>query len=688
MRRTSALWLGFFAALLITGACGGGGGNDGGTTPPPVTGVTISPKTATVSRGGTQTFTAAVSGTTDQSITWEVAGIPGGDSVHGRISLGGVYIAPTTVPSPATVNVTAVSQVDPTKTATATVTVQAGSPVGVVISSGASPVRVPTFGSRLFLASVTGTANTAVTWKVNGVTGGAPATGTISSSGTYYAPHSAPVSTAANNNDRTTDVVITAVSQADAAASDSVIVLPVPPQQARFALPVPLGTSGGNVLDKSTKGNLTFCCSGTIGGLLTRGGKLFVLSNTHVLARSDLATAGESIVQPGLVDADCSPAATNTVAHLTQFFNLETGTVPKVDAAMAEIVAGAVDPLGTILQLGGTTSGDQPTDGTPNPGPGVAPTVGLAVAKSGSATGLTCGSVLAVNVSVSVEYQKGCNTGTTYTASFTRQIDVGGAGFSAQGDSGSLIVTRDTSDPVGLLFSGSDTDTVANPVANVLSKLADSGTGELPVFVGDASVGAHPVAACSIPQPSAVLPSNLYESAATSGAWQIAVDARNAHADELLTAPEVLALGVGASYDIPGEPAVLIFVAKGYSRPGLPAELDGVRTRVVEVEAAGTRGSLSAGESRALEQSAEAPRPVSPISEAETERAIRVQEAREGEFMGRRGIQGVGVSSSLDAPGEAALMIFTIRGVEHDPIPAVVDGLRTRVRETGRFRAK
>ncbi len=676
------------AAVLLASSCGGSSDSGGGTTPPPVKGVTISPSTATVSRGGTKQFTASVSGTTDQSVSWEVAGVRGGDSVHGRISLGGVYIAPTTVPSPATVSVTAVSLVDPTKKSTATVTVQAGSTVGVVISAGASPVVVPTFGSRAFTASVSGTANTAVTWQVNGVTGGAPATGTISADGTYYAPHSAPVSTAANNRDQTTDVIVTAVSQADTAASCSVIVLPVPPQQGRFPLPVPLGTSGGNVKDKSTKGSLTFCCSGTIGGLLSRGGRLFVLSNNHVLARSDLAAAGEGVVQPGLVDAGCSPSATSTVATLTQFFDLENGTAPKVDAAMAEIVSGAVEPLGTILQLGGTASGGQPTDGTPNPGPGVAPTIGREVAKSGSATGLTCGSIMAINVSASVEYQKGCNTGTTFTVSFARQIDIGGVGFSAQGDSGSLIVTQDTADPVGLLFSGSDTDTVANPVANVLSQLADPGTGELPVFVGDASVGAHPVAACSIPQPSALPAPGVYELAVESGAWQTAVNARDAHADELLALPGVLALGVGASYDSPGEPAVLIFVAGGYSRPQLPAELDGVRTRVIETDVAAKRGLLSTEESRVLGRSAAPERLASPISEAETERAIRVQEVREGGFMGRRGIQGVGVSSSLDAPGEAALMIFTIRGVEHDPIPAVVDGLRTRVRESNRFRAK
>ena len=55
--------------------------------------------------------------------------------------------------------------------------------------------------------------------------------------------------------------------------------------------------------------------------------------------------------------------------------------------------------------------------------------------------------------------------------------------------------------------------------------------------------------------------------------------------------------------------------------------------------------------------------------------------------MKQAGVQGVGIGSSVDSPGEAALMIFTVRGVPQDPIPAVIDGVRTRVRESSRFRA-
>jgi len=53
--------------------------------------------------------------------------------------------------------------------------------------------------------------------------------------------------------------------------------------------------------------------------------------------------------------------------------------------------------------------------------------------------------------------------------------------------------------------------------------------------------------------------------------------------------------------------------------------------------------------------------------------------------MSKTGVQGVGIGASGDSPGEAALMIFLIRGVAHDAIPAVIDGVRTRVRESSPF---
>jgi hypothetical protein len=64
-----------------------------------------------------------------------------------------------------------------------------------------------------------------------------------------------------------------------------------------------------------------------------------------------------------------------------------------------------------------------------------------------------------------------------------------------------------------------------------------------------------------------------------------------------------------------------------------------------------------------------------------------VHEAHAQELMSQPGVQGVGVGSSMDAPGDAALVIFLVRGVAHNSIPPVIDGLRTRLRESSRFRA-
>jgi len=51
------------------------------------------------------------------------------------------------------------------------------------------------------------------------------------------------------------------------------------------------GVSGSNVNDITH----AFCCGGTLGSLLTGGGTQYALSNNHVLARVDQATAGEDI---------------------------------------------------------------------------------------------------------------------------------------------------------------------------------------------------------------------------------------------------------------------------------------------------------------------------------------------------------------------------------------------------------
>jgi hypothetical protein len=207
--------------------------------------------------------------------------------------------------------------------------------------------------------------------------------------------------------------------------------------------------------------------------------------------------------------------------------------------------------------------------------------------------------------------------------------------------------------------------------------------GNAVTFVGGA---AHAVIGCSLPNKPAAASAQTAATVAPE-AMQKAAAARDAHAPELLAHPEVQAVGIGASRDNPREAAVLFFVTAGQPQTNIPAQVDGVRTRMVEATLFAQRGVLSAKESAQLEQSIPAGPEVYAISEAELVRAKAVHTAHAQEQMSQPGVQGVGISSSLDAPGEAALMIFLLRGAAHNPIPPVIDGLRTRVRESSQFRA-
>jgi hypothetical protein len=549
-----------------------------------------------------------------------------------------------------------------------------GGTSGVTVSITPTSATVVVGQSAAFQATVTGSTNTVVTWQVNGVVGGNATVGTISA-GVYTAPAAVP-------NPAT--VTVTAVSQADTTQSKSASVLIVASntnQQAQN-IPIKLGTSGGNAHDSSTQGNLVYCCGGTLGSLLLRNGTYYLLSNNHVLARSDIATVGDAITQPALIDANCTTTGTTTVGNLSQFVNLEaTGT--NVDAAIAQIATGTVDLSGTILLLGSTATGSTPDPGPPHAGNGIAANIGEAVAKSGRSSSLTCSTVGAIQIQTSVSYQKGCNTGATFSVTYSGQISVTGGTFSAAGDSGALIVDQNSADPVALLYGGSNTDTVGNPVADVLTALQDT-QGNRPTFVGSAST--HKVLGCTLAAGAVSAAQAQASSAISSAQLAEAQRARDLHAPELLANAYIQAIGVGASIDHPGEPAVMLVVNPGQIPTPLPAELEGVATRIVQGGSSGPHGIFEMETAARIAPVVDT-FAVNAISNEELTRAKAVHTAHVIELMKQPGIQGVGITSSADAPGEAALMIFVVRGVPRNPIPTVIDGLRTRVRESSRFTA-
>lgn len=648
--------------------------------PPTAVSVAVAPPAASVGVGKAQQFTATVTGTSNTAVTWNVIG----GSSNGTVTNSGLYTAPATVPNPPQVSVTATSQADATKSASAIATVTTTTAASGSVSVSPSTATVANFGTQQFTATVDGTPSSAVTWQVNGIAGGSQAFGFISTTGLYVAPSGVPTKSDGKGSSVTTTVALSAVSQANGSASGTAAVTIAPLNQDAESGAIHLGTSGGNANDSSTSGRTITCCGGTLGSLVTRDGTQYILGNTHVLARSDAAALNDPIIEPGLIDTStCTASGARTVANLSAFYNIESGPSPKIDAAIAQVVPGRVDSSGNILYLGATTDANGvPVPGAPHAGSGVTASVGMPIAKSGRSTGLTCATVMAVNVSVSTQYQKGCGTGTNFSVNYANQVDIAGGAFSAEGDSGSLMVTQDTADPVALLYAGSDTDTVGNPVGQVLNFFANGGNNV--TFVGG---DAHPVIGCSLPNKPASAISASAAATVPSDAMQRAAAVRDAHAPELQGHPEVQAVGVGHSYDNPREAAILFFVTKGQPRSNIPAQIDGVRTRIVEGELFSRRGIVSAQDSAVNEQSAGTPQQVYPISKAEFARAKAVHAAQADEQMRQPGVQGVGITSSVDAPGEAALMIFVVRGQAHNAIPPVIDGLRTRVRESSRFRA-
>ena len=448
------------------------------------------------------------------------------------------------------------------------------------------------------------------------------------------------------------------------------------------AAPVNLGTSGGNNndYDTQTQGGQTSisdCCGGTLGSMIQNSsGTQFLLSNNHVLARSDQATTGEMIVQPGLIDNGCTPngvgSGTTPVGVLTAWLPLNS-TTTNADAAIAQVNSGAVNTSGAIEELGALQSGSlaaAPPGTSSTDGKGENPAIGMVVAKSGRTTGLTCASVSAINADVQVGYYKNCEeTEPYFTKTYTNQIEIAGNEFSDAGDSGSLVVDTSDAEPVGLFFAGGVDQTgtsqgVANPVSTVLAELG-SQQGTTFTFVGTTD---HPVSCLNYATGAATAAQAVtLSSAQTSRAQQALTHARML----VNTSAGILGTATGKSSDHSGEAAVILYVDQNMNVTA-PQAVNGVRTEVIpttaEAVAAGTapHSLLQSGGPHALGAS------------VITQAIAAKQQVSQSLMKQYPAFFGVGVGQSLDDPREAALVIYVDRNQVPTTLPATINGLRTR----------
>jgi len=176
-----------FLILAVLAACGG---SKSSTTTTKLI-LAISPTSASVTTGLTQQFTVTVTNTTNTAVTWSVNGVVGGTQTVGFISSAGLFTAPSNVPAPATVTVTAVSQADTTVAISAQVTIVAPATPAAPLVVSPQTVTVPAGGQQTFSATVSGNP-IPVNWALNCLSATAGACGSIDANGVYTAPASPP----------------------------------------------------------------------------------------------------------------------------------------------------------------------------------------------------------------------------------------------------------------------------------------------------------------------------------------------------------------------------------------------------------------------------------------------------------------------------------------------------------------
>ncbi len=447
---------------------------------------------------------------------------------------------------------------------------------------------------------------------------------------------------------------------------------------------VEMGSSGGNANDYDSKKDgrgheyVNDCCGGTLGALVTDpSGDLYILSNNHVLAESDQGRAGDTVVQPALVDLNCNPQSGRTVGALRYVVPIQSKQT-NVDAALAAATP-AVDGTGAILQLGPSINGVL-TPAAPAAGAGEALTAGLLnqlqVVKSGRTTGLTCSTVNTVNLSVQVDYYYDCaETQPYYTKTYVNQIGIPGAGFADSGDSGALVMDAANAQPVGLFFASGVDDSnhgfsVANPIQDVLNELEQKADGEELQIAGGAP---HPITCSNYDEHTT--PATRSVSALQMAAARTAAES----AAPLLLRPDngILGIATGKSLDSLGEGAVIVYVDRNKPGVTVPKVLNGVRTLVIPTDLT----SMNAG--------------TQPATLAEVEgihlpadvlrNAAAVQRQFAPQLMSDPAFFGVGVTESYDNPTEAALLVLVDLTKAPHAMPDVVGGLRVRYMRVNRL---
>jgi hypothetical protein len=308
----------------------------------------IAPGNATLAVGHRLTFTALFAGAQGGNVTWQVAGIPGGNSNIGEICAvasnpcqaivtapaGSVdYVAPAAVPTANPVTLAAVSAANPNQAAAASVTILPH----ITVSVSPPSVALAPASTRQFTATVLGTADEIVTWNVDGTAcGGANAPcGTIDANGLYTAPTSAPSPDAIS-------ILATSSEDTSRSGSASIAITTGPAIIGLLPASILAGAAGGFTL-RVTGGNFAVSDAAP-GSVIYAGGVARTTACpdagdcTTTLAVSDLENAGNLTIQVQNPDGSQSNAVNFIVAA-------DSGLVDAIPLTPSSPAANAIDVI-------------------------------------------------------------------------------------------------------------------------------------------------------------------------------------------------------------------------------------------------------------------------------------------------------------------------------------------------------
>ena len=277
----------FLALSLSMANCGGTTGSPSN----PGTGmvaISVNPTSASIQTDAKQQFSAAVTGTSNTTVTWSATG--------GTISSAGMYTAGSTA---GTFDVTATSVADTSKTATASVTVATAAAVAVSITPTSASLQ--TGSTQTFSAKVTGSSNTGVTWTATG--------GSITSSGVYTAGTTA--GTFSVTATSMADTSKSAKATVTVTAAAPVITISINPTSASLAAGNTQGFSA-TVTGTSNSGVTWTATGGTISssGMYTAGNT----AGTYSVTASSVAETSKTAKATVTITSNAAPGTASSIS--------------------------------------------------------------------------------------------------------------------------------------------------------------------------------------------------------------------------------------------------------------------------------------------------------------------------------------------------------------------------------------